>query len=233
MSNPSSRTEFVLSTDGKIIKRQIMESAKELTADQLTSLATQETRFWPAIFTHENAGPVTLGILKETLALSAELPSIRIRTNYTLSNGVLVPDFNRKGEPIFDIHWSVPADMKVLFGVEIGNKNILINAYILAFDEEKRCYRLPLGNLYENANICLGEFTFNPVSAQAQFNAAFEQFNKSVWNDDLANSGDAEKTRSLFRFKPKDDGFEQLPSTAKWQESCKIIAPPILKFIKI
>jgi hypothetical protein len=232
MNNQTSKTEFVLSSDGKIINRQITESEKELTAEMLASVANQNVQFWRHMFTHPQTQPITIGISKDTITLAAKLSKIRIKTNYTLRDGVLIPAFHMKEEPVFDITWAVPGDMKVYFVVELNHDNVFIAAHLPAIDENKRCYRLPLGNLYETVQICTGAFKPQTHSAQEAFNGTFEQFDKSLWNDDLESGDDASIVRRLFRFKPSGDEFTQLDATVKWQDVCTIVAPPILEFIQ-
>lgn len=232
MNTPLSRTEFVLSTEGKILQRQITELEKELTAEQLVSLADHSVIYWPDMLTHPKTGPVTIGISKNTMTLKAEITSIRIKTNYIVQGGVMTPAFELKNEPVFDISWAVPGDMRVYFVVELGKKNHFLNAHLLSLDDQKRCYRLPLGNIYSTGNICMGEFE-SRGSVLDIFNRAFEQFDKSNWNSDLQDSTDVDIVGQLFRFKAVVDGFERLEPIVKWQQVCDTIAPAILNFIEI
>lgn len=234
MSNQTSRTEFVLSSEGKIIQRLITESQKELTNEHLDQLTANRVLFSPKVFRHEILGFVDLGLSKTNLTMTAPLEKIRIKANYIVYNGVLVPAFDHPKEPVFDIDWTLPADMTVKFVVELSGKNQFQAAHMVVLDTEKRCYRLPLGNIYETGMICLGKAE-SPYSGSAQdiFRAVFTQFHNSQWNNDLQLPSDTAIILQLFRFKPKGDGFEQLDATVKWQDYCSVIAPPILNFIQV
>ena len=233
MSNPLSRAEFVLSTDGKIIKRTITETEKELTAEALNSLTKQQVVHWPRLFIHPDIGAINAGISKNTMTLTAQLGKIRIKTNYTAREGIVSPASDRKYEPVFDLSWTPPADLKLFFVVELDTRNNFIAAHLPAIGEEKRCYRLPLGNLYETGGICLGKEFGSADSALSLFHEAFDQFDKSQWNDDLQNSEDIINVRKIFRFQAVNAGFEQLEAAVPWQQICQVIDPPILNFIKL
>lgn len=137
-------------------------------------------------------------------------------------DGVLGPAFESKDHPVLALKWTVPANMRILLVVVVTKLPegffAASTQFVVAVDQQKRMYQLPLSNLYIDMKLCHGI----RVSAQhkCSYNAlmdALNQFEKSRWNADLFHDNPARlNATQLFRFKATEKGFDQLPPTSNW-----------------
>jgi hypothetical protein len=229
----NNKTEFILSSDGKIIQREIVENEKILSASALDELSTGVVRHLSAAFELPEIGPVNCDINQECAHFTCRIPFLPLKTRYVIKDEILVPSFSSKRDPVFDLKWKAPQDMRLILVIEVhsGNTYLIGVCYLFAFDPDKRCYRLPLGNLYDDGKICMGDFRTNLGDCQKAVQAAWEQFKTSAWNGDLDSR--KEWSQQLFRFKATKDGFDQLEPADKWTALADKISPPILNQIRL
>lgn len=231
--NTTNKTEIILGPDSKIIRRKVTEEEIILQPDVLTSISGNVIRTVYNAFDFEGL-PVRVCVGKYSSQFMVPVKELRLKAPFEAKEGgILHATFSGK-EPIFDMGWIVPDDMKLWFICTIQGTRLpqLVECHLLAFDLAARCFRLPLGNLFEGqANICMGEFDANGSTCQEILQKSWVQFNSSQWNGDLDSS--ASWAASLFRFQAKNDGFVQLAPEVAWTELATKIAPPILNFIAI
>ncbi len=170
----------------------------------------------------------------------ARLSTLKLNCHFRLvGDKVLVPVFiGKEGDTSEYIAaaplWKVPEDMVLLFGSKIYNCDDMRNApatshdqscWLIAYDKEKRAYKLPISNVYDDCAICMGKFEGTAPTASEAFGMALKQFNASDWNADLA--GGTGNSDSLFRFKTKKDETETLAPSEHWTKLCTVISTPM------
>jgi hypothetical protein len=231
--NTTNKTEIILGPDSKIIRRKVTEEEIILQPDVLTSISGNIVRTVYHAFELDSL-PVRICAGKDSSQFMVPVKELRLKAPFAAeSGGILQATFSGK-EPIFDLGWVVPDDMKLWFIATIVTMKYpqLVECHLLAFDTGARCYRLPLGNLFEGqANICMGEFDATGKTCQEILQKCWVQFNSSQWNGDLDTK--PAWAAGLFRYYAKNDGFIQLAPEVAWTELATKIAPPILNFITI
>lgn len=139
-------------------------------------------------------------------------------------NGVLVPMFASNTDPEMPLVWKAPKNVRLVFVIrtalsEEGDGTEISTNYLIAYNEEKNGFRLPLPNLHDDCMVCMGEFEHTHKTAQECVLASLEQFNKSKWNADLMRT--VEKSQKFFRFQPTNESFETLAiESADWTSLC-------------
>lgn len=220
-------TEYLLNEDGTLSRRKIIEENIEVSEAVINAmnkgvfLRTRNTFVIPEV------GPVHLTVADFVYA-TIPLNRIPLKAPYSFIDGVLMPSFSSEKEPVMPMKWITPDSMRLVMLVMLAAGTIK-DQWLIAYDGSDRAYRLPLGNLYDDAKLCNGEMTKTHASTFDAVKAELEQFEKGQWNGDLNNQ--AEQTKKLFRFKPLNDTFEQLPPLADWTELSIKVAPTILKYV--
>ncbi len=170
----------------------------------------------------------------------ARLPHLKLNCHYRLiGDKVLVPVFIAKDSDTSEYIaaapvWKVPDDMVLLFATRVYNFSDLRrqpatspdqSCWLIAYDKDKRAYKLPISNVYDDCAVCMGQFDGAAPTVSEAFSRALKQFGASDWNADLA--GGTGNSDSLFRFKTKKDETESLPPTAPWTSLCTVISTPM------
>ncbi len=102
--------------------------------------------------------------------------------------------------------------------------------YLVARHQEtRRTYLLPIPNLYENAQICLGNVSLSPgtFSALEVLEKGVHLLQTSTWNTDLIRPVELQ-THALFRF---DADGNQLPGEGDWTQWCEPVSNGNYEFI--
>jgi hypothetical protein len=186
-----------------------------------------------ALFNEQLVGPgimrpVAVSVKGKVVAFSLRLASLPIRTRFTTKDGLMVPDFASasSGSTTFQMTWTVPEGIAVYLMVCVDPSTLHTGeSWLVAYDANGRCYRLPTSNVYEDCKVCQGKYDGYGTSLLDALIKAYNQFLASEWNADLANySGEDNQSQSMFRFKLLEpDGFETVPPTGTWQSYCKRI----------
>jgi hypothetical protein len=169
----------------------------------------------------------------------ARLSNIKLNCHFRLiGDKVLVPVFKEKDDDNDYIAaaplWKVPEDMVLLFASRIYNHTDLKHKpatspdqsnWLIAYDKDKRAYKLPISNVYDDCAVCMGSFEGVAPTVSEAFSMALNQFNASDWNADLA--GGTGNSDSLFRFKTKKDETESLEPSEHWTKLCTVISTPM------
>lgn len=240
--------EYIIKDDGSIVRRTVTEEEINLSATSLDGLSASIVRPYYRIFNVKNplkgmkGQPdvvwVNLFVNDKFSYFTLSLPAVHIKAPHSIiktmdNEKILVPNFESPSEPVITTHWVPPQDFSVILCIK-ANSNVFDQATLIGTDLSKRYYRLPMGNIHSNGQMCMGDhYEIDFSDGFSLVNYMFELFNNSQWNSDLVGGTDVSDSQSLFRFRPKKDGFEQLPPLKPIVECCKKIAPTLLNFINI
>lgn len=177
---------------------------------------------------------------------SVQVLTLPLRCCCNTENGVVVPVFDSKQCPLLPMKWKVPGDMRLVLGVtSIQNPEYKhyfggLEQFLVAFDSNNRMYRLPTSNLFADCGLCHNMPEVHHQQAMGVVRQACEQFEKSEWNAHLYNDTTEVRrqcTKQMFRWKPTEDTFEQLPMILPegrdWTALCEKIAVDKLNSIII
>ena len=124
----------------------------------------------PNVFKIDNhPNPISMVVKSEYLIMCTRLDKLRINTGFSGANNKLIPEFqvNRNDYPnlmYLNLEWPIPENMKIFYAIIVmkdayqskGNRSA-VQAYFWAMKTSGGgYYRLPLPNLYEHGQICLG-----------------------------------------------------------------------------
>lgn len=243
----TAKTQFVIEADGQIFREDINRIAVDpgdaLQRAFTTGICTRVRNIM------EIPGYGMAHMVYEadqvTQHWSIPMEKINFRTTFRANeNGELYPTFaaaNQTVEPIIEIEWDKAqamsgqeSTMNIRFIALVkatGEQWYVVDHYLYAFDGRKTCYRLPIANLYDTCQICMGEYRSTANTALESVQKALAQFRTASWNSDLFyNESDIQK---FIRFKPLEKGFQTLPIKSGWTTSCQKIATAYLKFVEI
>ena len=228
--------EFILTEGGDLYRQTVSREKLDAQESILDSLADNILHTARNVFAVDKI-PVHASLGKGSNCYTVLLPGLPLRTHFIIDGDILVPSFKDEREPEMSFIWKVPTDMKLAFAVETVSKPgvvILVNQWLLAFDSEKRAYRLPLGNLFDTGQLCAGDMKESHQTVADAVKAAYDQLHAGKWQGDLDKA--AAQTRQLFRFKLVNSRetparYEQLPSEGTWQSNSIKINPAITKSI--
>lgn len=148
-----------------------------------------------------------------------EVLRLHLRTNYRLLDGIHLPNFGGD-DPELDLVWEpcMPVWFMVdLFGTQNADLITISKQWLFAEGDGKTTYRLPLPNIYADCHLCHGLDSKNYSTQGEALIAASEQLQKSLWNADLSTN--LVESQRLFRWKPTETGFEQLPPALTDEEN--------------
>lgn len=233
--NPDGSSHFVtMQSSPRKVTEKIMEKFTK-------NISLNLKRAFPC---EETGGTASIICTNTERYAVARLKVIKLNCHFRLvGDKVLVPVFvgketSREGYIAAAPEWTVPDDMILLFAARIYNFNDVgrplatnpdHSCYLIAYDKDKRSYRLPISNVYDDCAICMGKFNGDADTASEALSLAMRQFNASDWNADL--SGETTNSDSLFRFKTKDELTECLPPAYPWPKLCKVVSTPITQLI--
>jgi hypothetical protein len=232
------REQFVkIKSDGQMALVETTTRDIEIT-DDIVARLSQDLSLSIANFTKLDGHQVGIAMNGSEVIIAVHVSTLNLNTNYHVAaDGLLHPKFCNKNSnessvlPVLPAKWQVPANMKLVFAARVyGSKTKSPSTrpssacFLLAFDEQRRAYRLPIGNLFDDGAMCMGEFQGAADSCMAAFVKAYEQLQCSDWNGDLLK--DQEKTDALFSFKMTEASVECVPFVGDWTAHCEKIATP-------
>lgn len=224
--------EIILKPDGTITRRTVSEEDVNVGDAIIASLCSDVKLKARSVFKTSNGLAANMCLIEDEIYLTVALPSLPLKAPFKIKDGILYPKFSAAGEPVMPMVWLPPEGMRIAMLVlvrSVGDSAGIINQWLFAFGADERAYRLPLGNLYDDARLCNGEIPATHPTIQAAVYCELEQLAKGQWNGDLDRT--AEQAKSLFRFKPLNDKFEQLPPLAGWETLCEKISTATLDFV--
>lgn len=231
--------EYVITKSG-VKKRIIEEMDVQATDGIITSLSGNVMRKCARVLTlGGNYGGVGFAASQNNhTTWSIRVLQLPLNCPWNTESGTVVPVFDSESLPVMRLMWKVPDSMILLLIAQVsqGSKYKVVEQSLVAMDSSSHLYMLPVSNLYDDLRLCSGltPTGMMPLSHPAAVDAVREvaaQFDKSHWNQDLyatTSSTRKQHTKNLFRFKPLNEGFEQLPSTDEWQKLCVKVSNPEL-----
>lgn len=245
------RTQFIIDPEGRIFReyRELEEiDPGDAFQKAFTTNVVTTARNFMELPGH---GPIHVVHQQSdsTLHFSVPLETINFRTTFKAINrddgfkDQLYPTFEAKDSttPIIEIEWNraeamlnQEATMQIRFHVLVkptGDQWSCHDHYLYAFDGRGAAWRMPLGNLYETCQVCMGQYNSLSLTALEAVQKAIAQFRTSPWNSDLFYGG--EIIWKFIRFKSIDKKFQTQPILAPWTTLCTKVATPLLKFCQI
>ena len=223
-------TRFIFTSDGKLLREDVSSREIAITPEIVNSISASMMVPIPGVIVHPRWGQINLNVESNGKCWWAVgLKALTLRCSYKVGkDGVAFPDLgsvSSKDEPVLTREWVTPEDMRLMFFMTTYNRGGTFEkngyAYLFAFDCFKQTWRLPIGNLFDDCHLCLGKEDFYADSHLAVLSDTLDQFSNSEWNNDLWTQSDKMmKTQNLFRFKPGNETFTQLPSVNHWTHYC-------------
>ena len=218
------KVEFLIEGDGKIFRRDIVSREIRITNEITTALCKDVSITVKNLMATEKQGMISMrSEMGGSIWWTVMLNHLNLRCPFIMRDGFFVPQLDRDDEPIITLPWEVPNSMRLVFLAEtafIGSRSRKQGyCYLFAIDENGDYYRLPLGNLYDECRICMGQEEFLSFDHLTTLNMVLEQFSNSEWNADLWTTERA--TQSMFRFVPDGTGFKQaVMAITPWTKLC-------------
>ncbi len=204
-----------------------------------TDLLSNLAKFVPRILPDIIKG-TALMVNSTGFAMARRIDSLALHTYYrpmvdVHEKAVMVPVWAPPGSEI-KCSWRPPEGMRLFFvqrwEVKDGATAVGVEPlnYLVAMHQEtRRTYLLPIPNLHENAQICLGNahLSSGTFSALEVLGKGVHLLQTSTWNTDLLRSVDRQ-THALFRF---DADGNQLPGEGDWTQWCGPVSNSNYEFI--
>lgn len=235
----ASTSEFVIGSDGRLFRRDIAEIEMEISQQSLDGLAAGVIRKAPNVFNIKDWGFCHLasGNNVNEYYITVKINRIPMRAHWFLTgkegSQYLVPDFTAKQGQVMDMEWVPFEGMFLSFLCLIQRVDFrwqANRAWLFAHDEQRRFFKLPLPNVFEDCRICEGDWNRNCTNAQEGVSKALEQFANSHWNADLWKT--REQTQNMFRFQPRKDTFQQLNYVGDhWTNLCAKVGVDVAKYV--
>jgi len=195
-------------------------------SDIVSMMAEQVPHTFPS-FTTIDGLPVHLCLQGKEMKMAVELPYLRVRTYY-MARGTgkelcLVPWFESLDAIEYANDWPVPKDCRLFF---VAHQ---MKCYLVALRKQTdrtTIHRLPMPNIYDHAEICMGNFKdekdrspyFNSVMFLRE---ALVHFSSSIWNTDLSGK---ERRSYLAEFMRFDMNGQPLPPRQEWHNYSPVIS---------
>lgn len=246
------KSQFIISDTGAIFREDITRReilATEALQRAFTTNIVTTTRNLLELPSH---GPVHMVYEQQqaTWHFSVPMHAINFRTTFKpivssdKYKDQLYPTFAPKEskETTMEIEWyrakamsSQDADMNIRFLIQVKQDTsggyYAYDHYFFAFDGRGVAWRLPIANLFDTCQVCMGTYDSKSTTALGSVILALRQFRSAAWNADLFHSG--ETIWKFIRFKALEKGFETQPIVGAWTTLCEKVAPPQLKFCQV
>lgn len=226
----TNKTEFIIDAGGAIVRRDITERGVALSPAALTAIAAGVDRFAPNLTRiHDMSAGLCVSGTNEYY-WTVRFKKLPLRAPFRIIEEFMVPQFDSKSDPVHDLQWECPLNM-FLFVVMLVSQDV-VNAWtckkcwMVALDDKRIQWQLPLGNLYDDCAICTGVRSgFTDYNQMGAIDKMLTQIEKSEWNADLPKPLD--RVHGLFRYKVENSGFVQMPPAGTWQRHCVKVAIPV------
>lgn len=234
--------EYVLKSDGKVMRRPVALSCPEerevLLTDALwTALRNNQTTTVRNAFQVGPFSPVHLAISAAFTFATVPLPQLSLHTAIETDDKQIVPTFFKDGEERVTLQWDPPKDCRLFLMLHVsplatvdGTSYVSRQQYLYAVDSDKATFRLPLPNLYDDCRICsgMGAEGFHAPFISDLVVTAVSSIANSQWNSDLLKS--LETSQKFFRFSGTAEGFKTIP-VRNWQRLCATVGTDLLNFL--
>lgn len=230
-------TRHVFEQDGRLFREDINRREIAITPELVASMIQGQPMRVPFLVHHPKWGMTAACVEPNgTLWLSVRLKTLTLRCPYSATkNGIIVPQLDSEDDPMLTRTWNVPSDMRLMFlmNTRHNGRHVLKNeyAYIFAMSQDNNAWRLPIGNLFDDCHLCLGQEEFIGDTHLEVLGKTLEQFELSEWNCDLWKGEKINRTQSLFSFRVNNTGFEQVPPLNHWTQYCYKVSVAITEKI--
>lgn len=217
--------EYILNEEGRLFRRTTDQREVRLTADLAGVFSNDVSIKFPKFMKIHNEISCGMTVKRSMITFTCHLPRLRIRCPWKAgAGGIVTPDWKGNTAPL-ELFWDVPKDADLcllitvycdLDGAWSQDKTYL---FLMSTTKDGKGYRIPTSNLFENGEMCTGLHDLIKMpTARAAAEFVFDQVDRGVWRNDLMPA--PEKSAALFRFKPTDVGFEQVPMEQDWRQFC-------------
>ncbi len=238
--NMATEREYVLKKDGSLSRRTITEVELDVSEEFVRRISQNVTMKLPNFM--EMPGYGNLGFAVDTagsMYFTVPLQRMIIRAPWHLikEQGILVPMFGNKADPLITIPWDVPSGMALNLMVSVGKSMergampfATYGLWLFAMSSDKATWRLPIANVHDDCSCCTGQTVYGKTIL-GTLNAGIKNFESSSYNADLWK--DALLTHRCFRLKPlSGDKFETLPpEAANWTELCIRVGTEVTNYL--
>lgn len=237
-----------ISEDGSVSHIHQYEEQREISDEFLEQLGAKSKKTILGAFLNEGDSVNLVASGPEVYAWKF-LRHLNISTQYKIGkNKILTPVFlppaDKPGAadhlPAFVGRWVPPFSMRLMYAARIyelgsGRPHTSYNhgCFLIAWDEGGRAFRLPLPNLFDNCDMCTGQFNGSGDSIQEAFSKACEQMSRSEWNSDLLDNSRLVGSEKMFRFEPGEGAdMVSVPFTEDWKKLCPKVANATIDILK-
>lgn len=219
--------EYVIKSDGTVTRRCISELNIEVPDSALAPLTKRSAVGSLNLMTLQGYGVASANVASDgsSAVWTVPIKEVLIRGGFKLVDGIMLPHFAKKDTVDvnqMEMLWTAPMPLFLVPMLSWNTRKSRWSApklYFWARDTRGGYYKLPLPNIFDDGSVCEGrEIGFFPTQLEAVMDA-LNTFRNSIWNADLWNM--VEESQRMFRFKPTNDGFQQLPMDANtWVNLC-------------
>lgn len=221
------KKEIVFRQDSTAILRTIFEETLAISETMVAHLAESYHTPVHNLF-RVNGKPVNARIGSGGEFYTVTLDRLALKCRWRLVNGepdLWVPNIGSNIDPIVTLYWVPPGTMQLLMLIK-SIQGVFKYAWLVAINQDQADtrLRLPLGNIFEDCKLCLGDNSVTGSTVEEMILNAIQVLEASEWNTDLWTHK-SEETQKLFRFRPNPDkGFTQLEPDGDWRSMCKTVA---------
>lgn len=220
-------TRFIITTDGKAFREDSQLTEINL-SDQIGGyLASGRVVKLPR-FATARWGQVGVSFQDDkNLYWTFEMLRLPIKAPYRpISNGIITPNFGSTSDPVLALDWTPPPSMRLrvlMWTTASRDYHFVVHrGFMFAIDtDEEKVWRLPMGNLYDDCRVCLGNDALTGHTHMDAAMAGMNQMQNGIWNADLWNC--AEQTAQMFRFRLTEAGHSQEGPNSSWAELCNSV----------
>ena len=174
-----------------------------------------------------------LRLTRTHATVAVELSHLKLNTHFspmTVATGtvLMVPTFRPiagRASVVAEPIWNIPESMRLVFLINGGmneKMDFSTSGFFLAAQhrETARLYLLPLPNLHDHGEICMGRGlnVLSESSLQDKAVLTTNAFADNSWNADLLNENRLERCHILFRF---DTDLRSIPYVGDWTTLCR------------
>lgn len=231
--------EHVVRPNNTLCRRQVIEHDIPIQNQILQTLLAGTPIPVPSVFQFKELGIASLVCKAPLYFVSCRLPALPLKTAFHAVDKLMLPVFSSDKAPM-SLSWVPPKDMDLRFivGATYGAPQSnyptgyfqFNTSYLLAFSSEKRCYKLPMPNIYADGRLCLGNSHIEVQSTlQDVYLATYRLFCDAPWGTDLWDN--IEITQKLIRLEPTKDGFKSLPPDGDWKAMSAVVANELITML--
>lgn len=149
---------------------------------------------------------------------------------FAIEGTTMFPAFDGP-HPVMVQRWVVPTSMRLYLCAHITSGLECTEQFLVAIDQERKCYRLPVSNLYADCRLCSGRFANTSDSIVKLLQQCYTQFMGSSWNSDLYGDSTPLRrtsTKAMFSYTVSTDKITQNIVPTKWTSLCEKVSTQLI-----